>query len=156
LIVLLGAQVSYAAQNVRVYLQHLASQRIDQRGRELLACRAMAVVCGAFLAGAKPPRVEELAERIGAPPQWLNQLLHLLKEQGLVTRVADEEQRVVPARPPEQITLADVLGAVRRAPGSPSLPAQAGDAVEKLLGEFEATLQASPANRRFSEIGANL
>src|SRR5207244_6839827 len=39
LIVLLGAQVAYATQHIRIYLQRRASERIDQRGRELVACR---------------------------------------------------------------------------------------------------------------------
>ena len=46
LIILLGAQVSVRAiQNVRSYMQQLTAAQIDQRGRELLSCRAVLVVC---------------------------------------------------------------------------------------------------------------
>jgi membrane protein len=152
LIVLLGAQVSYAMQNVQNYLHQRAGERIDEHGRELIACRAVAVACEHFLRGAKPPRIEELAERIGAPPQWLNQLLYQLQQHGLVMRVADEEQGLVPARPPEAITIADVIYAVRHAPENAGQPAPPADPVEKLLTEFDAALRSSPGNRRFSDI----
>ena len=50
LIVLLGAQVSFAAQNVHLYMQQRVSERMDQAQRELLACRVVLQVCASFLA----------------------------------------------------------------------------------------------------------
>jgi membrane protein len=154
IIVLLGAQVSYAAQNVRSYLQQRAGERIDQRGRELLACRAVYVACEHFAKGLKPPGVDELADRIGAPPQWLNQLLHRLKEHGLLARVSEGEPGIVPARPLERITIADVLHAVRNSPESidNSRRNAEGAIVEKLLAEFQTAERACSANVAFSEL----
>jgi len=154
LIVLLGAQVSYAAQNVRAYLQQRASERIDQRGRELLACGAVFVACEHFLRGQPAPSVDEIAERIGVPPQWLNQLLYRLKECGLLTRVADERSGIVPARGPEAILITDVLAAVRTGTGSPTKFQHAGNGavVEKLLTELRLAEQNATANRNFRDL----
>lgn len=154
LIVLLGAQVSYAAQNVRAYLQQRASERIDQRGRELLACRAVFVACEHFLRGQPAPSVAELAERIGAPPQWLNQLLSRLKECGVLTRVSDERSGIVPARGPESIRITDVLEAVRTGAGAATKfhHAGCGSVVEKVLGEIDSAGRTTSANHNIRDL----
>ncbi|MCG3147262.1 MAG: hypothetical protein PCFJNLEI_00701 [Verrucomicrobiae bacterium] len=151
MIVLLGAQVSYAAQNVRVYLQQRASERIDQYGRELLACRAVLLACERFMRGQPAPGLEELAERIGAPPQWLNQLIFRLQECGLVTRLSDERAGIMPARAPETIFIADVLTALRTGPG-PDAKAESNVPVEKLLAELRQTERSAPANLNFRDL----
>jgi membrane protein len=150
LIVLLGAQVSYAAQNIRAYMQQRASEHIDQSGRELIACRVMLLACRNFIQKLKPPTAEDIAESIGAPPQWLNQLIHRLSASGLVSQVADEEGGLVPARPPESITVADVLLAVRRRPGTLEQPGR--DEISRLLQELHAAERSSPSNLRFSDL----
>ena len=155
---LLGAQVSYAAQNIRNYLQQRASERIDQQGRELIACRAVLLACHRFLRGLRPPTVEELAESINAPPQWLNQLLFRLIEGGLLCEVADEQLGLVPARPPDSITIADVLDVVRTGSGirGATTGGHDGELVKTLLGELSAAQHAAPANLRFSDLAAQL
>jgi membrane protein len=154
LIVLFGAQVSYATQNIRAYLQQRAGERIDQWGRELIACRVMLHVCAHFLHGRKPPTVEETAEATGAPPQWLNHLIQQLGDGGLLSLVAEEESGLVPARPPESITVADVLHVVRGGTGSAGeLPKEErDDQMRRLLHDLRAAETASPANLRFSDL----
>lgn len=154
MIVLLGAQVAYAAQNVRAYLQQRAGERIDQRGKELLACRAVYAACECFLQNRPPPTVEDIAERTGAPPQWLNQLIHRLHEQKILTRSGDDASGVVPARPPESITLADVVQAVRVVPGAVVLPRATGGiaGLEKLLDELHAAERSTTGNQTFARL----
>ena len=158
LIVLFGAQVSYAAQNVRSYLQHRASERIDQQGRELIACRVVLITCQRFLRGLQPPHVEELSARIGASPQWLNKLIHRLTEGGVLSEVADEQLGLLPARPPGAITVADVLHVVRTNHGTCDGRdrKRGGEAVEELLDELYAAAGNSPANMTFEELARSL
>src|SRR5436309_7777301 len=113
LIVLLGAQVAYASQYLRTYLQQRAGEQIDHRGRELIACRIVLIACEHFLHGTPPPTVDDLAENIGAPAQWLNQLVHRLAEGGLLVQVDGSRNSVVPARAPDSMTVADVLEVIR-------------------------------------------
>jgi membrane protein len=154
LIVLFGAQVSYAAQNFRAYIQQRASERIDQRGREIIACRVVLIACQRFIRGLKPPHIEELAGRVNASPQWLNRLVHRLTEGGVLSEVADEQPGLLPARPPGSITIAEVLYVVRTSDGTcDEHDRKRGDEpVENLLGELYAAARTSPANMTFSEL----
>jgi membrane protein len=154
LMVLLGAQVSFAAQNVRLYMQQRASEKIDQAGRELLACRIVLHACSCFLRAAKPPTTEQLAEQLRAPLQALNQLVRRLIEGGVLIEIAGDECRLQPARPPDSITVADVLHVVRTADGiCGEEPKRSGsEPVEQLLLGLAKAARTSSANARFSDL----
>ena len=154
LIILLGAQVSYAVQNIRGYLQQRVGERIDQRGRELLACQAVWVACDQFVRGEKAPTLEEISERIHAPAQWLNQLLSRLIEGGLLARVANEGAGIAPAREPATIRIADVLDVVRTNAQAIEVGGSSKDAVliARLLSELQLASRQATANLRFSEL----
>src|SRR5271163_4405262 len=57
-------------------------------------------------------RVEDLAEQQGIPPNYLVQILIELKSQQLVKSVRGKEGGYLLARPPGEITMADVLRCV--------------------------------------------
>ncbi len=153
LIVLLGAQVAYAAQHVRAYIQQRATERMDHRGRELIACRIVLIACEHFLRGTKPPTVDELAEKTGASAKWLNQLVYRLAEGGILAKVDGNQDGVVPARAPDKLTVADVLEVVRTQPAADGETRRAGsESVAKLLADLDAAVRSSPANRRFSDL----
>lgn len=57
-------------------------------------------------------RVEHLAAEQGLPPNYLVQILLELKAQGIVRSLRGKEGGYLLARPPAEITLADVLNAV--------------------------------------------
>lgn len=158
LIVLLGAQVSFAVQNIRAHLQQRASEKIDEEGRELIACRAVLLACHSFLNGSKPPTVEELSERLAVPLQLLNQLVHRLTEGGVLSEVVHVEGGLQPARPPQSITVADVLRVVRTHSGTCGEQPEASGRglVENLLNKLYASQRAAPANASFAELAAKL
>jgi Rrf2 family protein len=57
-------------------------------------------------------RVEDLAEQQGIPPNYLVQILIELKSQQIVKSLRGKEGGYLLARPPAQITMADVLRCV--------------------------------------------
>jgi membrane protein len=158
LIVLLGAQVSFAAQNVHLYLQQRASERMDQARRELLACRVVLQACHSFLRGAPPPDTETLASQLRAPLQSLNQLAHRLVEGGVLVEVANAEGGLQPAHPPESITIADVLHVVRTNDGtcSDELKRPGSEPVEQTLSEIAAVVRSASANANFGDLATKL
>jgi membrane protein len=157
LIVLLGAQVAYATQHIRIYRQRRAGERIDQRGRELVACRVVLVACQHFLRGTQPPTVDELVEQIGAPANWLTQLVYRLAEGGVLARVDGAGDGIVPARSPDTMTVADVLEVLRTSPVAHHGNSRAGDETMRvLLAELDSALRSSPSNHRFSELVGRL
>ena len=154
LIVLFGAQVSFAAQNSRSYFQERASRKLDQHSRDLLACRLLLAVCQNFLTGKDPLTLTELADRLNAPSQACNRIAHRLVEGELLSELTDTGA-LQPARPPETITIADVLHLLR----TQALPAVADaapkhptDPVETLLLQLHADARASTANRNFCDL----
>ncbi len=156
IIVLLGAQVSYAVQNLRVYMQQRASERVDQEGRELLACRLVLAACRHFLQGNPPPTIEQLAEQLKAPPQLLNRITHRLLAGGILAEVVSESGGIQPGRPPDQISVTDVLHVMRSATAHCGEPVRYDDTepVGKILNELYAVEQSARANARFSELSA--
>jgi len=155
LIVLLGAQVSYATQNIRNYLQQRASERIDQEGRELLACRIVLMACQNFMRGENQPSIVEIADRLGASPHWLNLLTHRLSAGGVLSEVAGDEVGLQPARPPESITVADVLRVMRTGDdigGDRAEHARGVELMKSVLTELHAAERSSHANLHFADL----
>src|SRR5204863_2327036 len=63
-ILLFGAQVSYAFQNRRAYVQEKQADSVNQRAREFIALRLITFVAQKFHRGEKPPRAGEMADAL--------------------------------------------------------------------------------------------
>lgn len=116
LILLFGAQVSYAFQNRRTYLQEKQAEIISQRGRELTALRMMTEIARRFHKGDTAPTVTELADNLRVSSQLLARLLRLLKETRLITEASTTVPGYLPARPINQISCDDILEVLRNSP----------------------------------------
>jgi len=117
LILLFGAQVSYAFQNREAYLAEKQAESVNQRGRELTALRIMAAVGRHFEEGRRAPSVNQFADMLGVPTKLVSQLLQVLLRAGLVVETHERESGYSPARPLNQITAHDVLHAFRAGHG---------------------------------------
>jgi Rrf2 family protein len=102
--------------------------------------------------GTQPVRVKAIADTHGIPPRFLVQILLQLKGSGLVASTRGAAGGYQLARPPEEISLADVINAIDRAPaprpsplGSPKSPAV--QAVRSVWQEIQAEEQ-----RRLEEL----
>ncbi len=158
LIVLFGAQVSFATQTIRTYRQQRAAETIDQSGRELIACRVVLRACQSFIRGLPLPTQEELAEELRAPLHLVNQIVERLVEGGMLSEVGEDRGGLLPARLPEQLTVADVLHVMRtrQGTGTDTVPTDGADAVLGLLQGLRAAERVAPGNLRFSELANRL
>ena len=68
----------------------------------------------------RPVRLVDIADKHGIPQRFLVQILLQLKGAGLVASTRGAAGGYQLARPPEEITLADVLGVVDRADSPPA------------------------------------
>jgi membrane protein len=118
LILLFGAQVAYAYQNRQAYLQERLAEGVNQRGREFVALRVLTQLARSFHRGEKPPTLTRLTARTGIPTRLASQILQLLVQSRLVVEVADRETGYTPARPLDQITVQDLLTALRTGAGA--------------------------------------
>jgi Rrf2 family transcriptional regulator, cysteine metabolism repressor len=78
------------------------------------ACLAMLELAARF-GDPKPIRLADVADAHGIPQRFLVQILLQLKGAGLVASTRGAAGGYQLARPPEEITLADVLGVIDRA-----------------------------------------
>jgi DNA-binding IscR family transcriptional regulator len=66
----------------------------------------------AFRGGHKGTRASALCMRLDVPAGWLDEVADHLVDGGVLVSVHDDEDLLMPARPPEQIAMADVAAAV--------------------------------------------
>ena len=120
LIMLLGGQLSF-------YVQHPEHLRTGHGQipttailRERIAMGAMYLIAERFLEGGERWKVSDLADRMDVPASVLDSVLCNLEERGLV--LTAEDDTVAPARDLGEITLADVLDAIRHETPNPRRP----------------------------------
>jgi membrane protein len=134
-ILLFGAQVAYAFQNRRAYLQDKLAENVNQRGREFIALRLMTCIGQRFQRCLPPVTVQEISAELGIPTRLAQQVLHTLLAARLVTETAGAEPAYAPARPLDSMNAHHILQAMRTGGGQELLlrdePARAA-----VYGEF--------------------
>ncbi len=149
-LVLFGARVSFVAQHARVLLRgHPPEGQGTPLGRELLAVRAMLEVALAYRDGSAPPDPGEVALRLETFGEPVREILGVLRGKQLVFEVVGGG--LVPARPLEELTLADVRRAVSGEPPSPS-----GSSAEALVSGILAVAEGAAAEALSTRTYADL
>jgi membrane protein len=135
LILLFGAQVAYAFQNRKLYLQEKLAENVNQRGREFIALRLMTLIGQRFQNGNPPVTIQEISAELGIPTKLAQQVLQPLLAARLVTEIAGSEAAYAPARPLDAINAHHVLRAVRAGAGQ-DIATRDEPARAEVLGEF--------------------
>ncbi len=112
-IMLFGAQVAYAFQNRKLYLQERIAENVNQRGREFVALRLMTCVGQRFQRGLPPPTSQEMSDELSIPSRLVQQVLQTMIAAHLVIEVSGIEPAYTPGRPLEQINAHHILQAMR-------------------------------------------
>lgn len=114
-IILLGAEVSFAHQNLAHYRRELRGRAPCIAEREAVSLRVALEVARAFASHRPPPAATALSDALDLPVRIVRDLTEALVEEGLIVECAveDREAGYVPARPIEDISVSDVLRAVR-------------------------------------------
>lgn len=121
-IVLFGAEISYAFQNVRTYRREIESPIVSQSFKEKLGVLLVLEACKAFVAGEKPPTAEILASKLNVPRRIVNDVLYLLAEQQILRELRGpdkDDPGLVPARDPETVKVRDVVKALHEYGAAP-------------------------------------
>jgi membrane protein len=139
LIVLLGAQVTYAHQHIRFFfgerdlLSHAA-------GREKLALLLLLLIGRNFCAGREPPTLNELAARVWLPAGLVQEFMEGLCDLKLVKRLAEDDSFIL-ARDPATIPLKLVLDRLRHSPvgalSTKKKPGEGEEIVDALFADLD-------------------
>lgn len=115
-VVLLGAEVAFATQNLPYARREMRSGEATPAMREAIAVELAVEIVRNFRDQQAPPTAEGLADRLDEPVRLIRQLVDSLERADLVRGVLsrdDEEIAFVPARPIRELTMGAVLRAIR-------------------------------------------
>lgn len=116
LIVLLGAEVTYAVQNLHAIRREIREQKINMASQEMVALAVLMKVTEVFYRGERPWTLERIAEALCLPPRLARTITAELTALGYLSEVRDEEEgdRYQPGRPPERTFVHGVIQDFRR------------------------------------------
>jgi len=136
-IVLLGAEISFAVQNIRTFHGEETALSRSWAYQELVALNLLVRIGSRFLQGKPPGGVEELAGELDVPIRLVNQVLQEMVEGGLINEVSGNQRLYQPARDLSALTVKTVIEVLRNSGGPEIIPP---------------TLKKSPAVWRIEEI----
>ena len=151
LIVLFGAEISFAYQNVDTYEFEPDCLRASNRFRRLLSLRMVHLMVKNFCAGEKAGTATEISHTLEIPIRLVRQMLFELTESGIISETVaenDEEIGYQPAQCVERYTVQYVLDALDQR-GSDDIPVAESAELDKLsecLNAFGKAVEKSPAN----------
>lgn len=121
-IVLLGAEISFAVQNVRTFSGEEGALSRSWAYQELVALNLLVRIGEWFQEEGKAPGPEELAEGLEVPIRLVNQCLERMTQGGIVSEVAGAPPGYQPARDLARLTLKEVIENLRQAGGPEKVP----------------------------------
>lgn len=140
LIVLFGAEISFALDNERTYEQEPESLETSLRFRRLLALRIVEMAVTRFIAGEPPLRAIDVTQQSDAPIRLVREILYDLVRAKVLVQLAardGDEEYYQPGQDPERLTVHGVLHALETL-GHDDLSLARGKELEKLAAKLAA------------------
>jgi membrane protein len=136
LVVLLGAEIAHGVQNLH-HLEGVARRGGERTRTDRLSgqvgARFLCAIVAEWRAGGRATTRAALADRFGVSEDLADQVLRRLRVGGLVLEIDGDATGYLPARPPADVTLDEVLAVFRgadvAAPRPPGAPASRLDVV---------------------------
>ena len=121
-LVLLGAEVAFAAQHVATYRREVDAPKLSHAFKERLSIHLMVEIARDFIAGRDPGTAEFLSGRLSVPVRAVNEVLYQLAESKLLLEVVNGQTTTyVPAEDLERITVRRIVDALRRSGDDPAI-----------------------------------
>jgi len=157
LIVLFGAEIAFAHQNVETYEFEQECLTVSHAFKRLLSLRILHLIVRDFWLGGKPYTSRQIAHDLEIPIRLVNEILFELVDSGLASEVKADEGRGIayePARDPDTMTIKNVVDMLEQH-GSVDIPVAQTDELRQLsesLKTFGDLIEKSEANRKLKEI----
>jgi membrane protein len=156
LIVLFGAEIAFAHQNVETYEFEQDCLTVSHSFKRLLSLGVFHRLIKNFVQGKKPWDVGRISHEMEIPSRLVNQILHDLGASGLVSEVKVGETRVgyEPAQDPDGMTLKSVIDTLEKY-GSHDIPVAKTESLEKIadhLKAFDELIASSEANLKLKDL----
>ncbi|OPX29008.1 MAG: ribonuclease BN [Candidatus Omnitrophica bacterium 4484_171] len=157
LVVLFGAEVSFAHQNVDTYEFEPDCLRISYSFKRLLALSIAHFIIKSFSSGDTPPTGEAISHALDIPIRLVRQILYELVEAGIIYEIKTKEYKNVAYQPAKDInifTIKYVMDALDRR-GIENIPVTETNTLRALsdsLNNLSNILDKSPANKRLKDL----
>jgi membrane protein len=157
LIVLFGAEISFASQNVDTYEFEPDSLKVSSAFKRLLSLQVAHLLVKNFHNGEKPFTAEQISHALEIPIRLVNIILHELVESGVLSDArtgAYKELAYQPGRDIHGLTIKFVIEALE-GQGTDNIPVAKTKALAvftEALKTFSETIESSPANRLIKDI----
>jgi membrane protein len=155
-VVLFGAEISHALQYLSTDPTEETDPRTNQATREEAAVRIAALVSESFAESRPPPKIQFLAARLLLPLHLAETLCFHLVKHGVLRNVIDGDGQsgLVPARPLDQLSVADIVRVLRHSVGVShwAVADNSGDAIDHMLADAENEAMSLYVDMTFSEL----
>jgi len=151
LIVLVGAEISFAIQNVGMYQSEIDSLHISWRSKKRLGLLVAWKVIRNFADGLAPMTAAEISEELGMPVRLVRQILSELADEGMLSkteRAKGQDPAFQPACDISHFTVKCVLDTLEKL-GSDTVPANDSPQFARLtaiMDSFGDAMENSPEN----------
>ncbi|MDJ0720161.1 MAG: YhjD/YihY/BrkB family envelope integrity protein [Desulfobacterales bacterium] len=157
LIVLLGAEIAYASQNVGKYEFEQDTTHASPGLRKLVALRVCLYIVRRFSQGTTPVASDQMADDLGLPLPLTNRVLRELTDSDILREVQlvdSDQQGFMPARDAEHLSISFILEALetRGVNGFPLPESPEFVALSDALEDVRASVEKSPGNKLLKEI----
>jgi membrane protein len=157
LIVLFGAEISFAYQNVDTFEFEPDCLRISDSFKKLLALRIVHLLVKSFSGLDKSWNETRISQELGIPIRLVRLILYELVESGIVSEIKGDGDKGVayhPAHATDRMTIKYVIDTLE-GHGSDNIPVARSRELEKLsecLKSFSTLIENSPANVQLKDI----
>jgi membrane protein len=156
-IVLFGAELSFANQNVHTYEYEPDSLKVSPGFKKLLTLQIAHLLVKRFENGDTPPSDSQISTQLQMPVRLVHNILFDLVQAGLISKIktkVDKKLAYQPARDINKLTLQYVLSALEQS-GTDTIPVVRTDdyqALSDALKNFSEAMEKSPANKLLKNI----
>jgi membrane protein len=156
-IVLFGAELSFANQNVHTYEYEPDSLKVSPGFKKLLTLQIAHLLVKRFENGDTPPSDSQISTQLQMPVRLVHNILFDLVQAGLISEIktkVDKKLAYQPARDINKLTLQYVLSALEQS-GTDTIPVVRTDdyqALSDALKNFSEAMEKSPANKLLKNI----
>ena len=157
LIVLLGAEISYAYQNLEKYEFEAEALKISHYNRGLLTFLILHQVVRGFMTGNQPLTARDIGHSLGIPMRLVRDIIFSLTENNLLAETTTEspkESAYLPAIDISQLSISYIINKLEMTEGD-RLFAEESDDLKAFSGIQQDILKAiekSPANRLIKDV----
>ncbi|PIQ89672.1 MAG: ribonuclease BN [Candidatus Omnitrophica bacterium CG11_big_fil_rev_8_21_14_0_20_42_13] len=143
-IVLLGAEVSFAHQNVDTYEFEPDCLNVSHSFKNLLALRIVSLLTGNFSKAMPPLSAQEVSRQLGIPIRLVRDIIFELTETGVLATVREEADKVPVYQPASDINLLTIKYVVDKLEnrGTDAIPVIRTEELEKIKNSLQGFSQA--------------